>query len=129
MHHHPDPNNRHRHVHLANSASRHHRLAHHKQNMSSPQDWQREAMRRFRQMQQSGGGRGGPGGRMPSAGLFAGGLLLTAGFYVVSNSLFNVDGGHRAIKYKRVSGVSNEIYNEGMSGSESTGCYPEGDGR
>ncbi|KAJ2960895.1 hypothetical protein NQ176_g11028 [Zarea fungicola] len=32
---------------------------------------------------------------------------------VLSNALFNVDGGHRAIKYKRLSGVSKEIYNEG----------------
>lgn len=31
----------------------------------------------------------------------------------MSNALFNVDGGHRAIKYKRLSGVSKEIYNEG----------------
>ena len=30
-----------------------------------------------------------------------------------SNALFNVDGGQRAIKYRRISGVSPEIYNEG----------------
>ena len=46
--------------------------------------------------------------------LAAGGLLLLGGAYVLSNSLFNVDGGHRAIKYKRISGVSKEIYNEGQ---------------
>lgn len=85
--------------------------------MSSPQDWQREAMRRFRQMQSTTGG-GGPGGSLPkgSPGLLVGGLLLAGGAYVFSNSLFNVDGGHRAIKYRRISGVSNEIYNEGMLG-------------
>lgn len=82
--------------------------------MSSPQDWQREAMRRVRQMQSTGSGGAGRGMPRGSPGLIVGGLLLTGGAYVLSNSLFNVDGGHRAIKYKRVSGVSNEIYNEGM---------------
>jgi len=40
------------------------------------------------------------------AALIAGGLLLNA-------SLFNVDGGHRAIKYTRIHGVKDEVYNEG----------------
>ncbi len=78
-------------------------------------------MRRLRQMQQQGG-RGRPGGmgggpQMPkgSVGLAAGSLILLGGLYVASNSLFNVDGGHRAIKYRRVSGVSKEIYSEGES--------------
>jgi prohibitin 2 len=31
----------------------------------------------------------------------------------VNNALFNVDGGHRAIKYTRISGVRPEIFNEG----------------
>ncbi|KAK9465049.1 band 7 family-domain-containing protein [Lipomyces arxii] len=43
------------------------------------------------------------------AGLFT----LLGGLYVVNNSLFNVDGGHRAIKYTRVGGVKPEIYAEG----------------
>ncbi|KAK0731093.1 band 7 family-domain-containing protein [Lasiosphaeris hirsuta] len=46
-------------------------------------------------------------------GGFAGLLLLGGGALVVQNALFNVDGGHRAIKYRRVSGVSKEIYGEG----------------
>ena len=73
-------------------------------------------MRRLRQMQQQRGGSGmGGGPQMPkgSVGLVAGTLLLAGGAYVFSNALFNVDGGHRAIKYRRVSGVSKEIYNEG----------------
>lgn len=74
-------------------------------------------MRRLRQMQQQRGGGSGMGGRpqMPKggAGLIFGAVLLTGGAYVVSNALFNVDGGHRAIKYRRISGVSKEIYNEG----------------
>lgn len=79
------------------------------------QDWQSEAMRRLRQMQARGGGRGGGGPQMPrgSPTAIVGALLLTGGAYALSNSLFNVDGGHRAIKYKRISGVSKEIYNEG----------------
>ena len=75
-------------------------------------------MRRLRQMQQTRGRPGGGGGGPPpmpkgSVGLVAGGLVLLGGVYVLSNSLFNVDGGHRAIKYRRVNGVSKEIYNEG----------------
>lgn len=77
-------------------------------------------MRRIRQMQQSGGrGGGGPQPQMPKAagGFVIGGLVLAAGAYVFSNALFNVDGGHRAIKYTRIGGVSKEIYNEGQSTS------------
>lgn len=83
--------------------------------MSGQNNWQEEAMRRLRQMQ-STGGRGGGGPQMPKAagGAMIGGFLLLGGVYALSNSLFNVDGGQRAIKYKRFSGVSKEIYNEGL---------------
>lgn len=79
-------------------------------------------MRRLRQMQQARGGPGMGGGvppQMPKGTplLAVGGLLLLGGAYVVSNSLFNVDGGHRAIKYRRLAGVSKEIYSEGMQES------------
>jgi prohibitin 2 len=40
-------------------------------------------------------------------------LLVGGGVWALSNSLFNVDGGHRAIKYSRVSGVKKDIYSEG----------------
>ncbi|KAJ5920112.1 Prohibitin [Penicillium verrucosum] len=54
----------------------------------------------------AGGGRGGMG--------LVGTLVLAGiGTYVASNALFNVDGGHRAIKYSRLGGVQKEIYNEG----------------
>jgi len=44
----------------------------------------------------------------------AGGVaLLIGGGLVLSQSLFNVDGGHRAIKYTRLTGVRPDIYNEG----------------
>ncbi|KAJ5752012.1 Prohibitin-2 [Penicillium odoratum] len=74
---------------------------------------QREAWERLQLMLQKrkgsvGGGGGGRGG-MGLVGL----ILIGAGTWAVSNSLFNVDGGHRAIKYSRFSGVRKEIYNEG----------------
>ncbi|KAG6002478.1 Prohibitin-2, subunit of the prohibitin complex (Phb1p-Phb2p) [Claviceps pusilla] len=87
--------------------------------MSGQNNWQEEAMRRLRQMQSRGGTGGRPGGGIPpqlprgSGGALIGGALLLGGAWVLSNSLFNVDGGHRAIKYRRISGVSKEIYNEG----------------
>lgn len=76
-------------------------------------------MRRLRQMQSRGGYGGRPGGGPPqvprgASGVFVAGALLAGGAYVLSNSLFNVDGGHRAIKYTRIGGVSKEIYNEGL---------------
>lgn len=47
-------------------------------------------------------------------GLGLGSLFLLGGAAIVfQNSLFNVDGGHRAIKYRRVSGVGKDIYTEG----------------
>ncbi|KAI0482616.1 band 7 family-domain-containing protein [Xylariaceae sp. FL0804] len=58
-----------------------------------------------------GGGFGGPS--MPSRYVAAAGVLVVGGILVLQNSLFNVDGGHRAIKYKRLTGVSKEIYPEG----------------
>ncbi|KAK2465357.1 hypothetical protein APHAL10511_002711 [Amanita phalloides] len=74
-----------------------------------------EALRRFaNQLRRAGtGGTGGPGG---PKGLFAGsGLLvaLIAGGFVLNSSLFNVDGGHRAIKYTRLDGVKKDVYPEG----------------
>lgn len=74
-------------------------------------------------MQKYRGGAGGGGGPSPrglglgvvAAAIGAGGLM------VLNNSLFNVDGGHRAIKYTRVSGVGKQIYSEGtVSASPST---------
>ncbi|KAJ3543198.1 hypothetical protein NM208_g3698 [Fusarium decemcellulare] len=42
---------------------------------------------------------------------------LAGGSLFLSNSLFNVDGGHRATKYRRINDVSNEIYREAQDGS------------
>ncbi|GAA6002566.1 prohibitin subunit PHB2 [Rhodotorula paludigena] len=62
-----------------------------------------------------GGGGGGNGG--PSFGQAVGGVggvvLLAAAGLTINASLFNVDGGHRAVKYTRLHGVTEEVFNEG----------------
>ena len=81
----------------------------------SNQNPMQEYLRRMQQMAQNrpaGGGGGMPNPR----GLFGlvGTLVVaTGGAYIFRNALFNVDGGHRAIKYQRLNGVSKEIYGEG----------------
>ncbi|KAL2039648.1 hypothetical protein N7G274_007507 [Stereocaulon virgatum] len=73
----------------------------------------------FRKLQQTLGsaqrraGGGLPGGPRNFIGGAAGLVLLGTGVVVFNNALFNVDGGHRAIKYTRIGGVQKEIYNEG----------------
>ncbi len=58
------------------------------------------------------------GGPPPGTPLALAGIALVGGAVILfQNSLFNVDGGHRAIKYKRISGVGKEIYSEGPSRS------------
>lgn len=75
-------------------------------------------LKKLQQVAQQSGNRGGFNPRPPpgSAGIAASLVLLVGGGLLFNNALFNVDGGHRAIKYKRLSGVSKEIYNEGKSG-------------
>ncbi|KAK1769993.1 putative prohibitin-2 protein [Phialemonium atrogriseum] len=71
---------------------------------------------KLQQAAKSGRPRGGFGGMPPTpkiGGLVGGLVLLGGGAMLVQNALFNVDGGHRAIKYRRISGVSKEIYGEG----------------
>ncbi|KAK8035866.1 hypothetical protein PG991_001939 [Apiospora marii] len=58
------------------------------------------------------GGGGAPNPR-GAAGIVAVAAVGIGGAMLLQNSLFNVDGGHRAIKYRRISGVSKEIYSEG----------------
>ncbi|TFK40841.1 band 7 family-domain-containing protein [Crucibulum laeve] len=75
-----------------------------------------EAFRRLaNQLRTAGGGGGGPLPGGPK-GLFAGsGLLiaLVAGGFALNSAMFNVDGGHRAIKYSRLHGIKPDIYSEG----------------
>ncbi|MCJ1474117.1 Prohibitin-2, subunit of the prohibitin complex (Phb1p-Phb2p) [Lambiella insularis] len=76
----------------------------------------REAWRKLQQtltnaQQQGRKGLGGnPRGAVGGAALVA---ILVGGGLVVNNALFNVDGGHRAIKYTRIGGVQSQIFNEG----------------
>lgn len=65
------------------------------------------------QTRTGGGGGGGPSPKGVGAGI-GGLLLLGGGGLVINNALFNVDGGHRAIKYTRVGGVKSEIFAEGL---------------
>ncbi|KAF5385664.1 hypothetical protein D9757_005469 [Collybiopsis confluens] len=56
------------------------------------------------------------GGNRPPQSFLAGGsllIVLVAGGLALNASLFNVDGGHRAIKYTRLNGVKDEIFAEG----------------
>ncbi|OBT66591.1 hypothetical protein VE03_03929 [Pseudogymnoascus sp. 23342-1-I1] len=59
---------------------------------------------------QKKGGAPGPKGAGAGIGLL---VLLGGGAALANNALFNVDGGHRAIKYTRMGGVKPEIYAEG----------------
>ncbi len=74
-------------------------------------------VRRLQQMALNS--RRGPGGGLPPGaprgigGLVAAVILVGGGAWVIQNALFNVDGGHRAIKYQRIKGVSPSIYAEG----------------
>lgn len=58
--------------------------------------------------------RGGPkGSPLPGVAGLGGLLLLGCGALALNASLFNVEGGHRAIIYSRVSGIQPQLYNEG----------------
>ncbi|KAI0352675.1 hypothetical protein OH77DRAFT_1513212 [Trametes cingulata] len=75
-----------------------------------------DAWRRISQQLQRASSGGGGGPRMSPRGFFTGtGLLLAlaGGGIALNASLFNVDGGHRAIKYTRLHGVKDEVYPEG----------------
>ncbi|KAL9047013.1 MAG: hypothetical protein Q9214_000299 [Letrouitia sp. 1 TL-2023] len=80
----------------------------------NPQEWARRLQQTIQQQGSRGNFGGGSGGppRIP-IGSAAMAVLLIGGGLVVNNALFNVDGGHRAIKYTRIGGVQKEIYNEG----------------
>ncbi|KAJ1651326.1 Prohibitin-2, subunit of the prohibitin complex (Phb1p-Phb2p) [Dispira simplex] len=82
-----------------------------------PDDWAQQAFKKFTQAvlkasASKGGHSSGGGGKGFLAG--TGGLIaLGVGAWALNASLYNVDGGHRAVKYSRISGVQREIYGEG----------------
>ncbi|AJS25531.1 Phb2p [Saccharomyces cerevisiae YJM1383] len=81
----------------------------------SPGEFQRYAkafQEQLSKVQQTGGRGQVPSPRGAFAGL-GGLLLLGGGALFINNALFNVDGGHRAIVYSRIHGVSSRIFNEG----------------
>ncbi|RAO71854.1 uncharacterized protein BHQ10_007866 [Talaromyces amestolkiae] len=83
---------------------------------SPREQWERLQVMLQNRARSGGGGGGGfrfGGGGAPIGGPAIAIAVLVAGGYALSTSLFNVDGGHRAIKYSRISGVKKEIYNEG----------------
>ncbi|CAI8611044.1 unnamed protein product [Vicia faba] len=53
-----------------------------------------------------------PGGGAASA-LMKLGVIGGIGLYVAGNSLYNVEGGHRAIVFNRLVGVKDKVYPEG----------------
>ncbi|KNZ50588.1 hypothetical protein VP01_433g12 [Puccinia sorghi] len=70
--------------------------------------------------QSAGTGRGtnsnfgaGPSGIGKALGGASGLLLLGGAAITLNSALFNVDGGHRAIKYTRIHGVKPDVYGEG----------------
>ena len=81
----------------------------------------------FQQMAKNipkGGGAGGPGGGGPGRGSgaaaaasrAAGALALAGGLgYGAYNSIFTVDGGHRAVMFNRILGMKDTIYGEGLN--------------
>ena len=72
-----------------------------------------------RQGRRPGGGGPNPRGSLAAVAL---GVAGVGGAVLLQNSLFNVDGGHRAIKYKRTTGVGKEIYNEGALPAQPLFC-------
>mmetsp|Transcript_28826 Transcript_28826/g.44813 ORF Transcript_28826/g.44813 Transcript_28826/m.44813 type:complete len:322 (+) Transcript_28826:141-1106(+) len=82
----------------------------------------REAMQRLtRNMPKMpntpGGGSGGGGGNMGSALAGTMGTLIGAGGlgYFAYNSLFTVEGGHRAVIFNRLQGMKDTVYGEGLN--------------
>lgn len=74
----------------------------------------RETWSRLQKIAQTPG-RGGPGGAPKGAlGGIATIALIGGALVIGNNALFNVDGGHRAIKYTRIGGVRQEIFSEGI---------------
>lgn len=79
----------------------------------------KEAMQRLAKSIPKGGTGGGGkrGGGAAEAAVKASGALLTAGAlgYGAYNSVFTVQGGHRAVMFNRITGMKTTVYNEGLN--------------
>lgn len=81
----------------------------------------KEAMQRLSKSIPKGGMPGGPGkgggGRAAAAAGSAAGALLAAGAlgYGAYNSVYSVDGGHRAVVFNRITGMKKHVYGEGLN--------------
>jgi len=79
----------------------------------------KEAMQRLAKSIPKGGAGGGGkrGGGAAEAAVKASGALLTAGAlgYGAYNSVFTVQGGHRAVMFNRITGMKTTVYNEGLN--------------
>ncbi len=82
----------------------------------------KDAFQKMAQNLPKGGGAGGGGGggrgagAAKAAGRAASALMVAGGMgYGAYNSVFTVDGGHRAVVYNRVVGMKETVYNEGLN--------------
>ena len=79
----------------------------------------KEAMQKLAQNMPKGGmpSGGGGGGKAAAAAGSAATALLAAGAlgYGAMNSVYSVDGGHRAVVFNRVTGMKETIYGEGLN--------------
>ena len=78
----------------------------------------KEAMQRLAKNIPKGGGGGGKrGGGAAEAAAKASGALIAAGAlgYGAYNSVFTVQGGHRAVMFNRITGMKDNVYNEGLN--------------
>lgn len=83
----------------------------------------KDAFQKMAQNMPKGGGAGGAGGgpgrgagAAKAAGRAAGSLVVAGSLgYGAYNSVFTVDGGHRAVIFNRLVGMKDTIYNEGLN--------------
>lgn len=80
----------------------------------------KEAFQKMAQNMPKGGGGAPGGGRGSGAALAAsraaGSLMIAGGLgYGAYNSVFTVDGGHRAVVYNRILGMKDTVYGEGLN--------------
>lgn len=78
----------------------------------------KEAFQKMAQNMPKGGG-GGPNrgaGAAKAAGRATGALMMAGGLgYGAYNSVYTVDGGHRAVVFNRIIGMKDVVYNEGLN--------------